>query len=100
MNKAASNQIEDDLKIVCFDIYVSNFWKILANRVHFLEQLQGLSLHLYQKKKKIQQKFLLKILTTTDLPYTFRQIYFSQRYFLRTPMVVSSQINLLSTFLV
>ena len=44
--------------------------------------------------------FLLKILTTTDLPYTFRQIYFSQRYFLRTPMVVSSQINLLSTFLV
>ena len=95
--------MEDDLKIVCFDIYVSNFWKILAKRVHFLEQLQGLSLHLYQKKKKkkkIQQMFLLKILTTTDLPYTFRQIYFSQRYFLRTPMVVSSQINLLSTFLV
>ena len=52
MNKAASNQMEDDLKIVCFDIYVSNFWKILAKRVHFLEQLQGLSLHLYQKKKK------------------------------------------------
>ena len=50
MNKVASNQLKGSLKIVCFDSYVSNFLKIPANRVHFLVQLQGLSLQLYQKR--------------------------------------------------
>ena len=73
MNKAASNQMEDDLKIVCFDIYVSNFWKILAKRVHFLEQLQGLSLHLYQKKKKKKNPANVFI---KDFDYNRFTIYF------------------------
>ena len=50
MNKTASNQLKDALKNMCFDIYDAIFWKIPTNRVPFLEQSQGLSMHLYQKK--------------------------------------------------
>ena len=47
MKKAASNQLEDVLKIVCFDICFK-FVKNTCENVHFfLVWLQGLSLQLY-----------------------------------------------------
>ena len=35
MKKAASKQLEDVLKILCFDIYVSNSWKIHVKKFIF-----------------------------------------------------------------
>ena len=74
MNKTASNQLKDALKNMCFDIYDAIFWKIPTNRVPFLEQSQGLSMHLYQKNPA---KVFIKDFDYNRFSYTHLDKFFS-----------------------